>query len=210
VKPILYAITDRRLMGEDPVASAESLMVAGVDWLQVREKDLSDRDLFGLVAALSPLAARSAVALLVNGRPDIALAAGATGVHLPSEGLPTGWVRSMCPSPLLVVRSCHSVEDARRAQAEGADAVTLGPVFPTPSKAAFGEPMGLEAFSRACCGVEIPVLALGGVGPAEVPAVLAAGAAGVAAIRLFWRMGRPREEVPALRSAPPADSPPIR
>lgn len=210
MKPILYAITDRRLMGQDPLASAESLMVAGVDWLQVREKDLADRDLFDLVAALSPLAARSAVALLVNGRPDIALAAGATGVHLPSEGLPTGRVRSMCPPPLLVVRSCHSIEEVRRAQAEGADAVTLGPVFPTPSKAALGEPMGLEAFSRACLGVEIPVLALGGVGPAEVPAVLAAGAAGFAAIRLFWRMGRPQEEVPALRSAVPADSPPTR
>jgi thiamine-phosphate pyrophosphorylase len=188
MKPILYAITDRHLMGDNPAGLACSLLRAGVDWLQVREKDLGDGGLFRFLIALVPCAREVGAKLLVNGRPDMALAAGASGVHLPSEGLPTGRVRALCPPPFLVVRSCHSTEDAMRAQGEGADAVTMGPVFPTPSKIAYGKPLGLERFAEACKALEIPVLALGGVVATDIPAILNAGGAGIAAIRLFWGM----------------------
>jgi thiamine-phosphate pyrophosphorylase len=85
-----------------------------------------------------------------------------------------------------------------RAQGEGADAVTLGPVFPTPSKAGLGEPLGLERFADACGTLEIPVLALGGVFARNVPALIHAGAAGIAAIRLYWEMKLPEVEIPGL------------
>ncbi len=197
---ILYAISDRRLAGEGGlVGQLSSLIRGGADWVQLREKDLPDRALFEVLKALRWEALRFGARLLVNGRPDLALAAGAAGVHLPSEGLPTKEVRRLCPSPLLVVRSCHSLEEVLRAAEEGADAVTLGPVFATPSKAPFGAPLGLEALKEACARSPIPVLALGGISRGRVAEVLGAGASGVAAIRLFAEMENPLAELPALR-----------
>lgn len=197
---ILYAISDRRLAGEGGlVGQLSSLIRGGTDWVQLREKDLPDRALFEVLKALRWEALRFGTRLLVNGRPDLALAAGASGVHLPAEGLPTKEVRRLCPSPLLVVRSCHSLGEVWKAAEEGADAVTLGPVFETPSKAPFGAPLGLEALQEACARSPIPVLALGGISRDRVAGVLEAGAAGVAAIRLFAEMENPLAELPALR-----------
>lgn len=197
---ILYAISDRRLAGEGGLLGQLSALIrAGVDWLQLREKDLPDRALFEVLRALRWEALRFGTRLLVNGRPDLALASGAAGVHLPAQGLPTGEVRLLCPPPFLVVRSCHNPAEVRRAAEEGADAVTLGPVFPTPSKAPYGPPLGLEALQEACRQSPIPVLALGGVSRDRLETVLRAGAAGVAAIRLFAEMENPLQEVPALR-----------
>ena len=200
MKSILYAISDRH-QGGDFVAICCALLLAGVDWLQVREKDLPDGELCRFLAAIAPAAHAAGAKLLINGRPDLALATGASGVHLPANGLPTTRVRALCPSPFLLLRSCHSLKEVLRAQADGADAVTLGPIFATPSKVGFGEPFGLARLAEACRSVDIPVLGLGGIGSSEVPAVLGTGAAGVAGIRLFWSMGRPDVEVPALRRA---------
>lgn len=198
---ILYAITDRRLAfpGEGLLGQASRLLRSGVDWLQIREKDLPDRSLYEIAAALRFEAIRFEARLLVNGRPDLALASGAAGVHLPASGLPTGEVRRLCPSPLLVVRSCHSVEEVRTASDSGADAVTLGPVFDTPSKRAFGAPLGLRGLEEACRAVPIPVIAIGGIGLQEIQAIRSAGAAGLAAIRLFCEASNPAETVAAIR-----------
>ena len=197
---ILYAISDRRLAGEGGLlGQLSSLIRAGVDWLQLREKDLPDRALFEVLRALRWEALRFGTRLLVNGRPDLALAPGAAGVHLPAQGLPTKEVRRLCPSPLLVVRSCHSLAEVWRAAEEGADAVTLSPVFETPSKAPYGSPLGLEALRKACAESPIPILALGGISRGRMGQVLEAGAAGIAAIRLFAEMKNPLEELPALR-----------
>ncbi|MEW5763428.1 MAG: thiamine phosphate synthase [Acidobacteriota bacterium] len=206
---ILYAITDRRLAfsEEGLLGQASRLLRSGVDWLQIREKDLPDGALCAVLGALRFEALRFETRLLVNGRPDLALAAGASGVHLPASGLPTDEVRRLCPPPMFVVRSCHSVKEVRTAADLGADAVTLGPVFDTPSKRAFGAPLGLGTLEEACRAVSIPVLAIGGVGIPDIPRIRAAGAAGLAAIRLFAETPNPSATVADIRRQCP-DGPP--
>lgn len=197
---ILYAITDRRLHPSgDLLEQASSLIRGGVDWLQVREKDLCDAALLGAVRILSQEARRFGARLLVNGRPDIAAMGGAHGVHLPSAGLPVAEVRRRFPPPFLIVRSCHGLREVPAAAGEGADAVVLGPVFETPSKAAYGSPLGLNALREACAASPVPVIGLGGIDGRNGREVLEAGAAGLAAIRLFCCMERPLTEVPDLR-----------
>jgi thiamine-phosphate pyrophosphorylase len=177
--PQLLAISDRlTLAGASLIGWAAALDRAGVASLQLREKELPDAALHALALALRP--AYSAT-LLVNGRADVAVLAGADGVHLPADGVPTAAVRRRFGAALLVGRSTHTVDEVERAAGEGADYVTFGPVFASPGK---GEPVGLAALERAAA-IGIPVLALGGVGVAELPLVARAGAAGAAAIRLF-------------------------
>jgi thiamine-phosphate diphosphorylase len=118
----------------------------------------------------------------VNGRADVALAAGAHGVQLPEEGLPVAEVKRAFPS-LTVGASCHSVDAVRRAADEGADFVLLGPVFATPGKEE--RALGLDVLAAAAAAVTVPVHAIGGVTPARVPDLRAAGARGGAAIRPF-------------------------
>lgn len=164
------------------VARAAAAARAGVDMVQVREKTLSDRALLAVVSAvrsaLRPLPTR----LLVNGRPDIALAAGADGVQVPEDGLPVADVKRAFPS-LTVGASCHSVDAVRRAAGEGADFVLLGPVFATPGKEE--RALGLDVLAAAASAVVVPVHAIGGVTPARVAALRGAGARGGAAIRPF-------------------------
>jgi thiamine-phosphate pyrophosphorylase len=155
---------------------------AGVDVVQVREKTLTDRRLLALVSAVRAAMASTATRLLVNGRPDVAVAAGADGVQVPEEGLPVAEVKRAFPR-LTIGASCHSVEAARRAAGEGADFVLLGPVFTTPGKEE--RALGLDVLAAAAAAVTVPVFAIGGVTPARVPALRAAGARGGAAIRPF-------------------------
>jgi thiamine-phosphate pyrophosphorylase len=164
------------------VARAAAAARAGVDVVQVREKALSDRALLAVVSAVRAALRSTTTRLLVNGRPDIALAAGADGVQVPEDGLPVADVKRAFPS-LTVGASCHSVDTVRRAAGEGADFVLLGPVFATPGKEE--RTLGLDALAAAASAVRVPVHAIGGVTPARVPALRAAGARGGAAIRPF-------------------------
>lgn len=183
----LLAISERlTLPGHDVVSWLRALAAAGVDGVQIREKDLDDRSLLDLTrAALEILPAGTA--LLVNGRLDVALAGGAVGVHLPVDGVPLAalraWRERYGPGVQLGL-STHSEEEVEQAARDGADYVTFGPVYATPSKARYGAPVGLERLARAV-QYGIPVYALGGVTLARFGEVAAAGAAGVAAIRLF-------------------------
>ncbi len=196
----LYAITDRTLQASgDLIVQASSLIRAGVDFLQVREKDLCDAALLGVLKILAPEARRFGCTLLVNGRPDLALLSGAGGVHLPSRGISTADARSLLPRPFMVVRSCHSMDEVLLAAQEGADAATAGPVYETPSKKAYGPPMGLRTFAAICTASPIPVFGLGGVDEERLGPVRSSGAAGIAAIRLFCAMKNPYEGVPAIR-----------
>jgi thiamine-phosphate pyrophosphorylase len=158
-----------------------------VDFIQLREKDLPDRELFDLTRKVVSLAAGSRAKILVNGRADIALAAGAHGVHLQSSGIAPGSVRRWTPPHFLVGVSVHSQREAGRAWREGADYVLFGPVFATPSKLPYGPPLGLQALRRACRAAAGPVFGLGGIGPAQIDSVLQAGAAGVAGITMFQK-----------------------
>lgn len=176
---------------------------AGVDWIQIREKDLGGRALFDLVSAVVAQAAPARI--LVNDRLDVALAAGAAGVHLGGEGLPVGPVRGWCgagaPKGFLVGKSCHSLEEARLAEREGADYVFFGPVFATPSKLAFGPPQGIERLGEVCRALRIRVVAIGGITPKNACECVHAGAGGVAAIRWFQEPGDLDARVAALRGA---------
>ena len=160
-------------------------MAKGVHFIQIREKDLSDRELFELARRAVTLTAKTKCRILVNGRADVALAAGAHGVHLPSAGLRIPDLRPWVPRGFLMGVSAHSLRDALRASAEGADYVLLGPVFPTESKLRYGPPLGLSYLSRVCSRVPLPVLGLGGISEDRVDEVLATGAAGVAGITMF-------------------------
>lgn len=174
-----------------PTLGAESLLdaiarnlAAGVTWIQIREKDLSARALFELVEAAGKLPNPHGSKILVNSRVDVALAAQAAGAHLPSGSPPARvWRRP----GFLVGVSCHSLEDVRQAEAEGADYVVFGPVFAPLSKSAGLEPRGLEGLTRAAAAVRIPVLALGGVTRENSAACISAGAAGFAGISLFQK-----------------------
>lgn len=199
----LLAISERKsLPGGDLTAWLRALAEAGVDGVQIREKDLDDRALLALTRAARGILP-SGTALLVNGRLDVALAGGAEGVHLPVDGVPLAPLRERFGSTVLQGRSTHSLEEVERAVRDGADYVTFGPVYATPSKMAYGPPVGLESLARAA-RLGIPVYALGGVTLARFSDVAAAGAAGVAAIRLFQAPSDLREIVrSAHESFPP-------
>jgi thiamine-phosphate pyrophosphorylase len=173
---IRYYVTDRRQ--GDVLASAARAIRDGVDMIQVREKDLSGRELFDLVCKVRDLAAGTSTRILVNDRVDIALAAGVDGVHLPSNGLPPARVR---PLVRYLGVSVHALDEALAAEAAGADFIVFGPVFETPGKRA----VGIEPLRKVASTVKIPVLAIGGITMQNSSAVLAAGAAGIAGIRLF-------------------------
>jgi thiamine-phosphate pyrophosphorylase len=196
-RPILCYVTDRSLLAAPAGPALEAALIAriqdaaaaGVDWIQVREKDLAGRPLFDLAAAAVAAARGGAARLLINDRLDVAWAARAGGVHLGENSLPIGDVvraqRRSGPENFLVGASCHSLEAATRAAREGADYIFFGPVFATPSKAAFGAPQELARLAEVCRGVAVPVLAIGGVTAENAGECLKAGAAGIAAIRLF-------------------------
>jgi thiamine-phosphate pyrophosphorylase len=162
---------------------------AGADWIQIREKDLEARALVELARFAAAETRGTAARVLVNDRLDVALAAAAAGVHLGEKSLPLEmaieWRRSAGRLNFTIGVSCHSLESARAAERGGGDYIFFGPVFATPSKAAFGPPQGIERLREVCASVEIPVLAIGGVNLENARACVAAGAAGVAAIRLF-------------------------
>lgn len=182
---LLYAITERRKLRSGLADFVEKAALAGVDRVQIREKDLPDEELYKVVRDAMARTRTTRVRVLVNGRPDIAVAARAHGVHLPSDSLSVSSVRKVAPPGFLVGVSCHKVDEVERAASEGADFAVFGPVFDTPSKRGFGPPVGLSELARVCRAVRMPVLALGGVTPANARLCIEAGAAGLAGIGLF-------------------------
>ena len=183
-------ITDRRTLASGTLLdSIARNLAAGVEWIQIREKDLSARALFELVEAAcelpNPHGSPNGTRFIVNTRADVALAAGAAGVHLPSGSPPARvWRRTGSLTDLLIGVSCHSLEEVQAAEDDGADYALFGPVFAPLSKSGL-DPKGLDALARATAAVRIPVLALGGVTRANTAACISAGAAGVAAISMF-------------------------
>ncbi len=181
---IRYYITDRKRT-PNLIANVERLVAErAVDWIQVREKDLSAQDLLELTTRIVRIAKPFGVKVLVNERADVAIAARADGVHLPSNALPPSALRKLEASMMIGV-SCHDQAELSRAAAEGADFAVLSPVFAPLSKEIAAPPLGLTEFARLAATVRIPVLALGGVTHENAPSCLAAGAAGVAGISLF-------------------------
>lgn len=199
--PVICYVTDRHALGangsfERLIATIRTVVAAGVNWVQIREKDLAVRDLLALTAAAVSAAnenrnhATVQSRVIVNDRLDVALAAGAAGVHLGRNSIPVAevarWRRAgNARLDFLIGVSCHSIDEARKAEAEGASYIFFGPVFDTPSKRTFGAPQGTARLADMCQAIRIPVIAIGGVDADNAGECLRAGAAGIAAIRLF-------------------------
>jgi len=196
----LCYITDRHALEPLPLLPRMlDAIRAGIDLVQVREKDLATRPLLALVQAALEAARGGPTRVIVNDRLDVALAGGAAGVHLGTQSAPARAIRALVPPGFLVGVSCHSLQDAVAAEADGADYVVLGPVFETPSKLRYGPPLGLEKLREAAAQIKIPVLALGGITAARVRDCLQAGARGVAGISIFQNCQSVADRVRELR-----------
>lgn len=194
-RPILYAITSGATKSETTpddddfiriLHLAEAAVAAQISLFQIREKRLSARVLYELAARATKITRGSLTKLLVNDRLDVALAAGADGVHLTSTSLPAQVVRKLSGPEFLIGASTHSLETARDARDSGADFAVFGPVFETESKRAYGPPQGLDKLQQVASELQgFPVVALGGITLDNAESCFAAGASGIAGIRLF-------------------------
>jgi thiamine-phosphate pyrophosphorylase len=248
--PILCYVTDRRslsvpaaaknAMSAASFASTKDLTLessrlvekivaiaaAGVDWVQIREKDLAARPLAALtreaVTRTRGLGSDRAARVIVNDRLDVAITEAAGGVHLGEVGLPVGevarWLKRAAPEAeatdrsasasqipastsgdFLIGASCHSLEGASAAARDGADYIFFGPVFATPSKTKFGEPQGVTKLAEICRAVSVPVIAIGGITLENAGECISVGAAGIAAIRLFQDADDPAQIISTLK-----------
>lgn len=185
----LYLITDRnQTRGRPLVDVVKAALDGGVRLVQLREKDLSSRELLCLARELRELTNQFDAKLLINDRVDIAIASCADGVHLGRQSISVTDARrafevSSMPGTVPIIGvSTHSLEEALHAEADGADFITFGPVYYTPSKSAYGKPVGIDKLKEAARAVNIPIYALGGVKKDTIGEVMSAGAYGVAVI----------------------------
>jgi len=186
----------------------EAAVAAGIDCIQIREKDLSGKECAALTREALQRAAQAAASkekpprIIVNDRLDVALSERAGGVHIGENSLPAQDARRLVNAhgevkDFLIGVSCHSLDAARLAAEGGADYLFFGPVFATPSKSVYGAPQGLERLAEICRTVSISVFAIGGVTLENASSCFAAGASGIAAIRLF----QDAEDIAALVQA---------
>lgn len=220
-RPILCYVTSRRSLPLATSTDAHALLVnsveraasAGADWIQLREKDYTGKEWQELVrdTVRRVAKANAATRVFVNDRLDVALACGAGGAHLSENGIPVGeacqlrdqfFTDAKTPADFLIGVSCHSLGSALGAARAGADYIYFSPIFHTPSKANYGPPQGLDRLATICGAVEIPVIAIGGVTSENAASCFAAGASGVAAIRLFQESDSLAETLENLHTLP--------
>jgi thiamine-phosphate pyrophosphorylase len=197
--PAVHLVTDRRLVPDlgQAVATALRKLPPRAAAVHLREKDLGGRELLALAQVVGAACRAAGQRFLVNDRLDVALACGADGVHLPSAGVPPREARRLLGPGRLIGVSCHGEEDVRRAREGGADFATFGPLHATPSKLAYGPPLGLSALARAG-QLGLPLIALGGVDTENAAEARASGAHGVAVIRAWLAAADPAVAVAAL------------
>src|ERR671936_581065 len=174
----LHLVTDPRQPRAQLLAVIRAAAENGADWIQVRDHQASARELFNLAQAAVTICRPRGVRVAVNDRIDVALAVGADGVQLGGRSLPAAAARELVGALSLGV-SVHSIESAVQVEAEGADWITFGHVFPTSSHPDT-TPRGVAALAQAAQAVHIPVIAIGGIGSRQVGPVIQAGAAGIA------------------------------
>jgi thiamine-phosphate pyrophosphorylase len=197
----LCLVTDRSQVRGSLEAVVEACLGAGLEAVQLREKDMALGDLLSVAKKLREATRHAGAKLFVNDRADVALAVGADGVQRTGASLPVSALRPICPPGFMIGASVHSTAEARIAEPEGADFLIFGPVYDTLSKRQYGAPQGLAALERVASSVRLPVLAVGGITPARVGEVRRAGAAGVAVIGAILGAERPADAVKAFLDA---------
>ena len=198
----LYAVTDRRALPAG-VTLAQAVVAAldgGVTCLQLREKTASAGEILALARTLLPLCRARRVPLLINDRVDIALAAGADGVHLGQEDLPLPEARALLGPDRILGATAHTVEEALRAQAEGADYLGVGAMFPTGTKTDT-VPTSADTLKAICAAVSIPVVAIGGVNAQNLPTLAGTGIAGAAVVTAIFSHRDLTDAARTLRTA---------
>ena len=189
----LYLITDRRqTRSRNLSAVVEQALRGGVRAVQLREKDLPADELCRLAEQFRRMTLLYGAKLLINERADIARDIHADGVHLPESGMSVEAARKIIGPERLIGVSCHSLDSARSAQKSGADFITFSPVFLTPSKAAYGNPVGLERLADTASTLNIPVFGLGGINESNILQVMATGTNGIALISAILTAEQPR------------------
>ncbi len=180
----LYLITDRKLFNsnDELVPAVEEALGAGVKAVQLREKDLPVREMLDLAYRFRELTARYNAKLFINERFDIALCIGADGVHLGQSAIPVNAVRNIVKEKLLIGCSTHSMKEAVEAEEGGADFITFGPIFQTPSKMRYGDPVGIDLLNEVRQKVGLPVFDIGGIKTNNIELVINSGASGIALI----------------------------
>lgn len=211
---LLYLITNRRAFLHSSKITHDRLQLeatgkaaqAGCQLIQIREKDMSAKALTAFTRAAIERARPFGARVLVNDRLDVAMAAGADGIHLRVSSIAAREVRAAVAQKglddFLIGVSTHSIAEARLAEEGGADFIVCGPVYDTPSKSAFGPPLSLDVFAEICAAVKIPTMALGGVNLSNYREPLRRGAAGIASIGLFTDMDSLEENIRSILNTP--------
>jgi len=183
----LFIVTDRRQTNGRPlVPLLDRALSVGTCIVHLRERDLSTKELLALARDVQSVASQRGSQFVINDRIDVALSLEGVGVHLRGNSLPLPVARRLVGPDRVLGQSVHSVDEAVRAASQGADYVVLGPLYETPSKVAFGPPLGLHAVREASGSVRIPVIGIGGITSARAGAVCDAGAFGVAVIAAIF------------------------
>lgn len=184
-------VTDRRLLKNKKLQDVvKDIIKTGVDAVQIREKDLSSRELFELAINLKKITKNKAE-LLINDRIDIALAVDADGVHLSVKSMPISYARKLFYG--IIGISCHSLKDVLSAEKNKADYVFLGPIYYTPSKSKYGKPLGIDVLKEVREKTKIKIIAIGGINENNVKECINAGADGVAVISSIFASDNPYE-----------------
>jgi thiamine-phosphate pyrophosphorylase len=180
----LYLITNRRLFDNICLFynAIEDALMSGVKAVQLREKDLTIKELFEMSIIMRDLVTEYKAMLFINDRVDVSIAVNADGVHLGNDSIPVEAVKRITNEKLLIGKSTHSIEEAIKADNDGAHFITLGPIFETPSKLKYGKPIGVDIINEVKSKLSIPVIAIGGIKLNNVEMVKKAGADGIALI----------------------------
>lgn len=197
ILPNIYLITDRHQIGETKAYFdvIDELLSAGVRMVQLREKDLSATELYHYAVRLREITRSHNSLLMINDRVDIAQAVSADGVHLGRKSIPITVARQLLGDDKIIGVSTHSIQEAQSAQHEGADFITFGPVYETPSKAQYGQPVGIDALQTASQAISLPIYALGGIKTDKITEVINYGAYGIAAISALISSSHPTQSL---------------